>query len=45
MHVNAELTVEGVSGVAKRLVGLSSDGRSGRCVHQNPWTSDNLRLV
>ena len=45
MHVNAEFTVEGVGGIAQWLIGFGSDGRAGCCVHQNPWSGDNFRLI
>ena len=45
MHMNAELTVEGVGGIAKRLVRLRSDGRARSRVHQDSGPGDDLRLI
>ena len=45
VHMNAELTVEGVGSVAERLVRLGSDGRSCSRVHQDSGPGDNFRLI
>ena len=45
VHVNAELTIEGESSVAKRLVGLCSNGRPRSRVHQDSWPVDDFRLI
>ena len=45
MHMNAELTVEGVGSVAKRLVRLRGDGGARSRVHQDSCPGDDLRLI
>ena len=45
MHMNAELTIEGVSGIVQRLIRLGCDSRSGSGVHQDSRSGDDLRLI